>query len=141
MGKADQSKRVVLYADDDPDDIDFVREAFSRHAKDIELKTFSSAIELLQFIPEQDQEDSLPCLIILDINMPQMNGKDAVKQLRDMDRYGDVPIVLFSTSTSPHDIYFAKYFKAGFLTKPLSERQMDIIVEKFLDHCNEGVKE
>lgn len=140
MRKPNPSKRLVLYADDDSDDLDFVRKAFKSYSADIELKSFSSAIHLLQFIRGQREKETFPCLIILDINMPILNGKDALRLLRSMEGYHEVPVILFSTSVAPHDQFFAGYYKAGFFTKPLNERQMITIVEKFLDHCNERVK-
>lgn len=140
MEKPVQPKNLVLYADDDNDDLQFVQEAFSNHAKDIELKTFNSAIELLDFIHHRKKDRPLPCLIILDINMPGMNGKDALKFIRKMNRYKEVPVILFTTSSAPHDMRFAGQYSAGFFTKPLNYRQMKTIVEKFLDHCNEAIK-
>lgn len=140
MKKYNQPKRLVLYADDDRDDRHFVRTAlFSREA-DIELKTFPNAIALLQFILDQDEDEPLPCLIILDVNMPQMNGKEALKNLRSFKKYKDVPVILFSTSTLPSDFLFAEDHKAAFFTKPLNENQMEIIIEKFLEHCKENAK-
>lgn len=139
MEKPTLPKRLVLYADDDRDDQQFVWEAFFSQAKDIELKTFSSAISLLDFIHHRKKDEVLPCLIILDINMPEMDGKEALKFIRKMNRYHDVPVVLFTTSGAPNDMRFAEQYNAGFFTKPLNDKQMNIIVEKFLDHCNEGI--
>jgi CheY-like chemotaxis protein len=140
MNKPDEIKSLVLYADDDIDDLIFVREAFSREANSIQLKTFACAQDLLQFIHDQKSGDPLPCLIILDINMPRMTGKDALRLIRNIERYNQVPVVLFSTSSMPNDRFFAECHNASFFTKPLNERQMDVIVKKFLDHCNDRVR-
>lgn len=137
MALPNQPNRLVLYADDDLDDLDFVRESFTQYAKDIELLTFKDAGTLLNFVQTKKNE-SLPCLIILDINMPRLSGKEALKLLRRMDGYQDVPVVLFTTSTSPHDAQFAKLYGACFISKPLNSIQMEIVVERFLDHCNES---
>ena len=140
MQKPNEPKRLVLYADNDVDDLDFVSEAFLQHAKDIELITFESAVELLRYICDQPANAPSPCLIILDVDMPEMSGKDALKIIRKMDRYHNVPVILFTTSSAPFDEFFADCFKAGFFTKPLNESQMQVIVEKFLDSCREGIK-
>ena len=140
MSSLNRTKRLVYYADDDPDDLEFVRESFAQHASDIEVVTFLSAVELLEFLHLSDAEDPIPCLFILDINMPVLNGKEALKILRNMENYQGVPVVLFTTSNAPHDARFAEYHGAVFISKPLSNKQMDHIVEKFLEHCNEGVK-
>jgi CheY-like chemotaxis protein len=140
MQKPNEPKRIVLYADNDVDDLDFVREAFLQHAKDTELITFESAVQLLRYICDQPANAPSPCLIILDVNMPQMNGRDALKIIRKMDQYHNVPIILFTTSSSPHDEFFADCYNAGFVTKPLNESQMQLIVEKFRDYCSESIK-
>ena len=140
MTKPNASKKIVFYADDDEDDLEFVRESFLEQVSDIQLICFSNAVELLQFIHTRKSHEPLPCLIILDINMPLLNGKEALRLLRTMDRYEEVPVVLFSTSSSPHDFYFARHYHADFFTKPLSSKQMDTIIEKFIDYCNERVK-
>lgn len=138
MHNPDQPKRLVLYADDDPDDLQFVRESFAEHAPDIRLLSFNSAIDMLRYL-EDEKKNTHPCLIILDINMPGMNGKEALKVLRTMNRYEEIPVVLFTTSTAPHDAGFAKQYGAAFISKPLSERQMNEITDQFMDHCNETV--
>ena len=66
------------------------------------------------------------------------SGKEALRLLRDLDGYEDVPAVLFSTSNLPHDAQFARSYGAGFISKPLSSIQMDIIVKNFLDYCKEN---
>ena len=138
MTENQQWKRKVFYADDDPDDLEFVRESFAKHAPDLELITFNSAVDLLEYIHNTDT--SSPCLVILDINMPGLNGKDALKILRNIENYEDVPVIVFTTSNDRQDHVFAERLKAGYLSKPLNERQMDIIVEKFLDHCRDGAR-
>lgn len=140
MKEQNQQKHLVLYADDDREDLHFVRKALSCREPDIELKTFQDGDQLLQFILNRDNNSPSPCLVILDINMPAMNGRETLQRLRTLKEYKDVPVILFSTSTIPHDFAFAEKYKAGFFTKPLNERQMNAIIEKFVDHCNAGVK-
>ena len=138
MSEKTDPRQIILYADDDPDDIDFVVESFAAHAPLLEVVTFPDAIELLDFL-RADKLEANPCLIILDINMPLLNGKEALKIIRSWNQYDHVPVVLFSTSTSQVDHNFGMAYNAGFISKPLSSRQLDVIVKNFLDHCKEGV--
>jgi CheY-like chemotaxis protein len=135
-----QQKRVVLYADDDLEDLDFVREALKSYANNIELRTFTDASELLKFSRMSARGGIFPCLIILDINMPGLNGKEALKILRDISGYEDVPVVLFTTSTLPFDLQFAERHGAELITKPLNAEQMNLTLKKFLAHCGDGIK-
>jgi len=133
-------KSLVLYADDDPEDIELVSEAFQAYAQNIELMTFSDGIELLDFIQTIDPFHAAPCLFILDINMPRLNGKETLRRLRRLDTFAEVPAVLFSTSSLPADEAFAKNFNAGFVTKPLHTRQVHLIIDEIIEHCSEEVK-
>jgi CheY-like chemotaxis protein len=127
---------VVVYADDDPDDIELVEDAFKRYANNVEVVTFRDASHALSYLKSQTDLDPLPCLVILDINMPLMDGKEALIQLRQLERYEAIPVVLFTTSSQPVDAAFAKRYDAGFITKPLGYEQMEIITKQFIDRCN-----
>src|SRR5690348_147504 len=96
-------KTLVLYADDDPDDIELVSEAFSLYSRNVELLTFRDGVELLSYIQSIDAFQAVPCLFIIDINMPRLNGKETLKRLRRIQEFADVPAVLFTTSTLPSD--------------------------------------
>ena len=130
-------KHIVVYADDDPDDIELVEDAFKRYATNVEVITFTDASQALSYLKNQTDLDPLPCLIILDINMPLMSGKEALVRLRQMDRYEAIPVVLFTTSSMPVDKAFAQHYNAGFITKPLGYEQMEIITKQFIDHCTD----
>jgi DNA-binding response OmpR family regulator len=140
MKTRNELKPLVLYADDDNEDLDFVKKALHCRERNIELKTFPGAVPLLNFVLDRKVSDPLPCLVILDIHMPDRNGKEALKCLRSLKQYDEVPVILFSTSTIPDDASFADKYGAAFFTKPLNEQQMDIIIEKLLQHCREGAK-
>jgi len=133
-------KGLVLYADDDPDDIELLSEAFQVYANDLELMTFSDGIELLRFIETIDPFHATPCLFILDINMPRLNGKETLRRLRRLDSFAEVPVVLFSTSSQPADAAFAKNYNAGFVTKPLHTNQVHVIIDEIIEHCSDDIK-
>ncbi len=133
-------KNLVLYADDDPDDLQLVKEAFSKYASHVEVVTVNDGLEVLSFLKSLSREDPSPCLVILDVNMPRMNGRETLKQLRELDRYEGVPVILFTTSSLPVDKEFANKHNAGFISKPLNARQMDLITDQFIDHCTEEIR-
>ncbi|HEY0679006.1 MAG TPA: response regulator [Chitinophagaceae bacterium] len=133
-------KNLVLYADDDPDDLQLVKEAFTQYATNVEVATVNDGLEVISYLKSLSDYDPSPCLVILDINMPRLNGRETLKQLRKMEKYEDVPVILFTTSSLPHDIEFAQKHNAGFISKPLNARQMDVITDQFIDHCAEEIK-
>jgi CheY-like chemotaxis protein len=133
-------KSLVLYADDDPDDIDLVRDVFLNYPG-ITLVTFSDGRELLRYIERRKPVDSTPCLVILDINMPRLDGKETLKVLRQTAGFETVPAVLFSTSRHSRDTSFAQTMNAGFVTKPLHGDQIELIGEHLIEFCSDEVKE
>jgi CheY-like chemotaxis protein len=133
-------KSLVLYADDDPEDIELVSEAFQSYAQNVDLVTFPDGIELLNFVETIDPFQAAPCLFIIDINMPRLNGKETLRRLRKIEPFAEVPAVLFSTSSLPADAVFAKNFNAGFVTKPLHTHQVHLIIDEIIEHCSDEVK-
>lgn len=137
MTKYISPKHIVVYADDDPDDIELVEDAFKQFAHNVEVIAFTDGSRALSYLGSLTDADPTPCLVILDINMPVLNGKDTLVRLRQMDRYAEVPVVLFTTSSMPVDKQFAQQQKAGFITKPLGYEQMELIAHNFIDHCTQ----
>ncbi len=132
-------RNIVLYADDDSDDLELVSEAFSKYRSFVELVTVTDGLQALEYLKNINADDRNPCLIILDINMPRLNGRETLTQIRKIDRFHNIPAILFSTSSQPFDKQFAISHNAGFITKPLDYKQMDIIAEQFIDHCEANV--
>jgi CheY-like chemotaxis protein len=140
MTKSSIPRNIVLYADDDTDDLELVLQAFSRYSKNVEVITTNDGSQALSYLRSLPAEEPAPCLIILDINMPLVNGKEVLKKLRNMERFESVPVVLFTTSSLAQDQEFAGKYNAGFVTKPLDASQMEAIAELFIDHCSDEIK-
>ncbi len=140
MTKSISPRNIVLYADDDSDDLELVTSSFETYANNVEVITFRDGTEIIEFLNKRSDHDPHPCLIILDINMPLLNGKDALVKIRRIPGYESIPVVLFSTSSQPNDGSFAKKYNAGFVTKPLEHAQMRVITDQFIDHCSDEIK-
>ena len=140
MTNSFSKKTIVFYADDDLDDIELLREAFNDYSKNVELVTARDGIDALAQLYRLQKDQTDPCLIILDINMPLMDVKEVLKHIQEVNLFAEVPKVLFSTSSQNTDKFFANRYGASFMTKPLESMQMARIVDQFIDHCNEGVR-
>ncbi|RYF78766.1 MAG: response regulator [Chitinophagaceae bacterium] len=141
MTKSLPPKSLVLYADDDADDRELIADAFREFSSSIELVTFHEGEALLHFMKNLTPLQPSPCLIILDINMPRLDGKETLQKIRAMNEYANVPAVLFTTSTLPSEAEFARCYDAGFVTKPLHNRQIRSIIHELIDNCTDEVKE
>ena len=130
-------KYTILYADDDPDDIELVHEAFQLYSNNIKLISFPDGGQILDYLISIPETEDLPCLIILDINMPVMTGKEVLEQLRKTKRLQNIPVVLFTTSSQTPDKLFAEQNNAGFITKPIGIKEMNLIINQFINQCEE----
>jgi CheY-like chemotaxis protein len=133
------NKKIIFYADDDPDDRELLREAFVCY-DEIDLITTTNGGQALEYFTTLSLMELSPCLIILDINMPLVNGKEVLIKIRAMDTFKNTPAVLFTTSASEEDKQFAKKYNAGFITKPIGLKQMEKIADIFIEHCSEDIR-
>ena len=141
MPKAGLTKHIVVYVDDDKDDLQLVTDALLPYRDSIEVRAFDSGPDAYTFLLALETKGEKPCLIILDINMSALSGRELLTILRGIPFFSDVPIILFTTSNAELDYSFALRYNAGFITKPMTYQQMDLIAEQFLSHCSHEVRE
>ncbi|HWJ26061.1 MAG TPA: response regulator [Flavisolibacter sp.] len=126
---------TILYVDDDHDDLEMIAEGFEKYSEDLRVVQAESGLEGLRMLEKMSHKKILPCLIILDINMPGLNGKETLKQIRSNALYKKVPIVLFSTSTSLTDKQFATQWDAEYVSKPLNFNHLEALIAGFVKKC------
>jgi CheY-like chemotaxis protein len=125
-----KNDRYVVYVDDDPDDRSLFIEAF-HSIQDYDLVTFVNGFELLLFL-KQRKDDEMPSLIVLDINMPVMNGIESLTILKSNERYKHIPVVMFATSANPADIEYCKELDTEILIKPRKYGEIRSIFQNLL---------
>jgi two-component system, response regulator len=115
--------KTIAVADDDRDDREMAREAFTEVGTAHPLAFFSDGAELLEYLRNCAQSNAagrdLPAMVILDLNMPRIDGRQALREIRGDHRFQHVPVVVMSTSRSERDIRDS--YSAGansFITKP-----------------------
>jgi CheY-like chemotaxis protein len=127
------NQRIILCVDDDPDDQMLMLETIKEVDPNARVATALNGAEALQFLERsKTYPQEMPCLVIMDINMPVLNGKEAVAKMKADKAFIEVPIVLFSTSSSSLDEDFAKQYKVPFITKSSSIKGLRETVEKLL---------
>ncbi len=112
-------KHIILIVDDDLDDREIIRDAFmSNHRMYREYVFIENGDLLLQYLEEADSEES-PALIMLDLNMPGKDGREALKDIKGSERFRHIPTVVFTTSSSQKDMQVTYDLGANcFITKP-----------------------
>lgn len=115
----------ILIADDDPDDRLMAREALVQSHSPSLINFVEDGEELLDYLYRrgkfQNREDSLPDLILLDLNMPRKSGVEALQEIKSDNTLRHIPIVVLTTSKEEEDIY--RTYDLGvnsFITKPIT---------------------
>lgn len=112
----------VLIVDDDDDDQFLIKTAFETDSHQYQLQFASSGTDLLEAIAHPQ---FLPDLILLDLNMPVMDGFEVLKHLKDSLIYRHVPVVILTTSASESDINRAYDLGANtFIIKPIHHQAL-----------------
>lgn len=117
---------VILMADDDEDDILLTKKALEKGKLLNPLHTVQDGEELLDYLLHRgpytgNKNAPRPGLILLDLNMPKKDGREALREIKSQDELRDIPIVVFTTSKAEEDIY--RSYKLGvnsFITKPVT---------------------
>ena len=128
------SENKVLYVDDDPDDRMLLSDAFREASPDFETIEVGSGAEALKYLQERSSSD-LPCLVILDLNMPGMSGKEVLLEMRKSEKLRELPVVVFTTSSNPVDKKEFAALGIDMITKPASFAELTKMVKKLTNYC------
>ena len=117
---------VILLADDDPDDRMLTRRALTESRLVNELHCVEDGEELLDFLrrsagPTAEGRPPRPHVILLDLNMPRMSGREALEQLKADPALRHIPVVVLTTSEEEEDVFRSYDLGASsFITKPIT---------------------
>lgn len=126
---------TILCVDDDEDDLLFVKEAIQSQDHQFNIMAANSGQEAITYLKDCLDREELPCLVIMDINMPGMDGKQAIKKIREISQLQQVPIAVFTTSSQLSD---QKYFEGSgihFFTKPFDYKVFKNKIIEVLAFC------
>lgn len=128
------NKHTILWADDDIDDLELFRNVLHELTDQYQVLEFHNGRQVLDHL-DATSKDLLPCLIILDMNMPQLSGQETLAILKAESGYKDIPVIIFTTSSSEVDRIFCERFDTPMITKPPSYERLKEVVSLFLAHC------
>ena len=122
--------KIVLYADDDLDDKEWVNDACRNANSSLELKFVENGKEVLNYL-ENINDKEIPSLIVLDLNMPELDGRQTLKALKKHPHFNTIPVAVVTTSSSRIDRDVCQKLGAAiFLTKPDTYNEWQEIVKK-----------
>jgi CheY-like chemotaxis protein len=121
---------TIFYADDDRDDREFMAEALSKIDPAISCKTASDGQHALELLRKSIE---LPDYIFLDINMPVMDGKQCLIELKNENRLKDIPVVIISTTQNATEInQLYRMGAASFIQKPNNFKELCSTMDLFI---------
>jgi len=137
---------TILLADDDPDDRQLTRDAFVENRLANELDCVEDGEELMDYLRRRGRYsklngDPLPGLILLDLNMPRKDGREALKEIKADPVLRRVPIVVLTTSKAEEDIL--RSYDLGvnsYVTKPVTFKSLVELVKVLGQYWFEVVK-
>lgn len=126
----------ILLVDDDPDDLMLLSEALFSADNYYELKEAGDGQAALNFLRSLNNNEIYPCLIVLDINMPVLDGRELLAILKSDAALKDIPVIFFTTSSSMADKKYADQFNVELITKPFNMKLLSLAAQKIISHCN-----
>ena len=115
---------TILMADDDQEDCLLIRDAMSLNLMPYDLRTVADGVELLDYLDrrgkyEDRRQSPWPDLILLDLNMPRKDGREALGELKADGRWRQIPVVVLTTATSDDDVNFSyRTGASSYIAKP-----------------------
>ena len=127
---------VILVADDDEDDIILIRDSFQRSKLANDLRVVEDGVALMDYLKRQGDfappaDTPRPDLILLDLNMPRKDGREALKEIKDDPALKDIPVIVLTTSKTQTDVLKSYLDGANcFISKPVTFQSMCEVVAK-----------
>lgn len=129
------SSKFILLGEDDIDDQELLKELFSSLAESLELTFMNNGRQLVEHL-EALSDDRLPHLLILDYNMPELNGADILERLSARSRYAAIPKIIWSTSGT--ETYRKKCLDLGaedYIIKPSTVTELVEAIRYMISYC------
>jgi CheY-like chemotaxis protein len=92
--------KLILHIDDDEDDLLFLQEALKIVAPHLALHQVSCGNAALSFLEQSKRSNALPCLIVIDLNLPMMSGKEIIWAIKTDGQLSSIPLVIFTTASA-----------------------------------------
>ena len=117
----------ILLVEDNQMDLDLTLRAFTKKRLTNHVQVARDGEEALAFMARWDAGEQLPAVILLDINLPKVNGLEVLRQLKGHARYRRIPVVMLTSSREDRDLLAAYDLGVNsYIEKPVS-------FDKFID--------
>jgi len=121
----------VLLVEDDPGDVLMTREAFADHKLRNNLHVVDNGLDALAFLRKEGPHAGAPTpdLILLDLNLPRMDGREVLAAVKQDEQLRSIPVVVLTTSEAEEDVLRSYQLHANaYVTKPVDfERFLEVV--------------
>jgi CheY-like chemotaxis protein len=117
------NKQIVLIAEDDADDRFLLQSAFEENGFNDHLHFVENGVAVMEYLRERmvDMETGLPVFILLDLNMPKKDGREVLREIKQVSELRKIPVVVFSTTNNRQEMVRCYELGANsYITKPNS---------------------
>jgi len=131
------NKRYILIAEDDLDDRYLMKTALEEIGITEEVSYVENGVEVINYLEAVTEKNGVynyPKLILLDLNMPKMDGREVLKKIKSHELYRKIPVVVFSTTKNQLEVNRCYDLGANtYIIKPVS---YDTLVDTIRQMCN-----
>ena len=92
---------LILLAEDDPDDRSLIQDAFRTLGAEHALSMVENGEEVIPILEKNLSEGKQPNLVVLDLNMPKLNGTQTLERMKMDERFKHIPVIIYSTALNP----------------------------------------
>ena len=121
----------VLLVEDDPGDVLMTREAFEHNKVRNRLSVVADGVSALEFLRKEGQyaDAPTPDLVLLDLNLPRMDGREVLEAMKSDEHLRAIPVVVLTTSEAEEDVVRSYSLHANaYVTKPVDfDRFIDVV--------------
>ncbi|MEO5967061.1 MAG: response regulator [Ferruginibacter sp.] len=127
--------RTILCVDDDADDRELLGDIMNKVAPEVIVVFAEDGLQAMDLLQKGHELKNLPCLIVLDLNMPFLDGRQTFERIKANPNYDNIPLVILSTSDSPADKDSFKKGGIPFFVKPVEMSVLKNIAQQMVNIC------
>lgn len=125
----------ILLVDDNPGDVRLIQEVFKEAEIENQLHVTRDGEEAMQMLHQlENNQNKLPDLILLDLNLPKKSGGEVLKEIKENDKLKCIPVVVLTSANREEDLVESYKNNANcYITKPLNLDQLINVIREIID--------
>jgi CheY-like chemotaxis protein len=127
--------KTILFVEDDEDDRELITEAVNKVDEHVDTVFAENGLHAVNYLTGVKERSELPCLIVLDLNMPILDGKETYKKIKNELKLESIPVIIFTSSHNPHDKKMFSGLGVEYINKPMNFSNMNDIIRHMIGVC------